>query len=178
MPPSAARSAQNGHAPQQNGHANADDGPRMPPLRRSESSASDSSLPDLASASSSESESDHEGADPRPPRRAPPSIPNGAAPATWPSPRSARAGARARARSSTRNEARLPPRLHETRGLRDLPGHPAVGGVSPRIERKNARTRSTGTSGAGRESSSPSEHWLRETNPGQVDELPSRGRRK
>ena len=78
MPPRAARSAQNGHAPQQNGHANTD-GPRMPPLRRSESSASDSSLPDLASASSSESESDHEGADPRPPRRAPPS--NGAAPA-------------------------------------------------------------------------------------------------
>ena len=86
MPPRAARSAQNGHAPQQNGHANTD-GPRMPPLRRSESSASDSSLPDLASASSSESESDHEGADPRPPRRgAPPSqfqaaTPNGAAPA-------------------------------------------------------------------------------------------------
>ena len=81
MPPRAARGAQNGqngHAPQQqNGHANAD-GPRMPPLRRSESSASDSSLPDLASASSSESESEHEGADPRPPRRAPP---NGAAPA-------------------------------------------------------------------------------------------------
>ncbi len=51
----------------------------MPPLRRSESSASDSSLPDLASASSSESESDHEGADPRSPRRAPPQ--NGAAPA-------------------------------------------------------------------------------------------------
>ena len=86
MPPRAARGPQNGHAQQQNGHANAD-GPRMPPLRRSESSASDSSLPDLASASSSESESDHEGADPRPPRRgAPPSqfqaaTPNGAAPA-------------------------------------------------------------------------------------------------
>ena len=78
MPPRAARSAQNGHAQQQNAHAPAADGPRMPPLRRSESSASDSSLPDLASASSSESESDHEGADPRPPRRAPP---NGAAPA-------------------------------------------------------------------------------------------------
>ena len=74
MPPRAARGPQNGHAPQQNGHANAD-GPRMPPLRRSESSASDSSLPDLASASSSESESDHEGADPRPPRREPPAAP-------------------------------------------------------------------------------------------------------
>ena len=86
MPPRAARSAQNGHAPQQqNGHANAD-GPRMPPLRRSESSASDSSLPDLASASSSESESDHEGADPRPPRREPPAPAVAVAPEPEPEP--------------------------------------------------------------------------------------------
>jgi len=65
----------NGHAT--TGPAPAEDGPRMPPLRRSESSASDTSLPDLASASSSESESD----DGRAPARSPAPLGAGAPPA-------------------------------------------------------------------------------------------------
>ena len=73
----------NGHAT--TGPAPAEDGPRMPPLRRSESSASDTSLPDLASASSSESESDAEAAL-RPPRPAPPGSDAPPAPVEPPAP--------------------------------------------------------------------------------------------